>query len=123
MAATNFKPEFTVCKTESDAFTGMIEKPRADPQKQRPPTSRQPAQRGARPSSRGNAAGQCRLLRTLFPHRYEIPSFGRRVVNPCGLYRRHARKNPRHERLHCDYTTAYKRIMGMPGRYECGEYQ
>ncbi|KLP75801.1 hypothetical protein ABF81_12415, partial [Enterobacter hormaechei subsp. steigerwaltii] len=25
MAATNFKPEFTVCKTESDAFTGMIE--------------------------------------------------------------------------------------------------
>lgn len=26
MAATNFKPEFTVCKTESDAFTGMIEK-------------------------------------------------------------------------------------------------
>lgn len=25
MAATNFKPEFTVCKTESDAFTGVIE--------------------------------------------------------------------------------------------------
>jgi len=25
MAAPNFKPEFTVCKTESDAFTGMIE--------------------------------------------------------------------------------------------------
>ena len=25
MAATNFKPEFTVCKTESDAFAGMIE--------------------------------------------------------------------------------------------------
>ena len=25
MAATNFKPEFTVCKTESDDFTGMIE--------------------------------------------------------------------------------------------------
>lgn len=25
MAATDFKPEFTVCKTESDAFTGMIE--------------------------------------------------------------------------------------------------
>lgn len=25
MAAMNFKPEFTVCKTESDAFTGMIE--------------------------------------------------------------------------------------------------
>lgn len=25
MAVTNFKPEFTVCKTESDAFTGMIE--------------------------------------------------------------------------------------------------
>lgn len=25
MAATNFKPEFTVCKTESDAFTSMIE--------------------------------------------------------------------------------------------------
>jgi len=25
MAATNFKPECTVCKTESDAFTGMIE--------------------------------------------------------------------------------------------------
>ena len=25
MAATNFKPESTVCKTESDAFTGMIE--------------------------------------------------------------------------------------------------
>lgn len=114
MAATNFKPEFTVCKTESDAFTGMIEKPRADPQKQRPPTSRQPAQRGARPSSRGNAAGQCRLLRTLFPHRYEIPSFGRRVVNPCRLYQRYARKNPCHERLHCNYAPAYKRIMGMP---------
>lgn len=25
MAAPNFMPEFTVCKTESDAFTGMIE--------------------------------------------------------------------------------------------------
>lgn len=25
MAATNFKPEFTVCKTESDTFTSMIE--------------------------------------------------------------------------------------------------
>ena len=25
MAATNFKPEFTICKTESDAFTGMNE--------------------------------------------------------------------------------------------------
>ncbi len=25
MAATNFKPEFTICKTESDAFTGVIE--------------------------------------------------------------------------------------------------
>ena len=25
MAAPNFKPEFTVCKIESDAFTGMIE--------------------------------------------------------------------------------------------------
>lgn len=25
MAATNFKQEFTVCKTESDAFTAMIE--------------------------------------------------------------------------------------------------
>jgi hypothetical protein len=77
MAATNFKPEFTVCKTESDAFTGMIKKPRTGTQKQRPPPSRQPAQRGTHSSPRGNAAGQRRLLRTLCTHRHEIPSSGR----------------------------------------------
>lgn len=123
MAATNFKPEFTVCKTESDAFTGMIKNRELIRKKKRPPSARQPAQRGARPSPRGNAAGQRRLLRTLCTHRHEIPSSGRRLANPCRLYQRYAGKNPRHERLHCDYATAYKRIMGMPGRYERGEYK
>lgn len=45
------------------------------------------------------------------------------MVNPCRLYQRYAGENPRHERLHRDYATAYKRIMGMPGRDERGEYQ
>jgi toxic protein SymE len=76
MAATNFKPEFTVCKTESDAFTGMIEN--------RELVRKNSARRPRGPSS-GNAAGQCRLLRTLCAHRHEIPSSGRRLVNPAGF--------------------------------------
>ena len=111
MAATNFKPEFTVCKTESDAFTGMIE-------------NRELVRKNiARRSPRGDAAGQCRLLRTVCTHRHEIPSAGRRLANPGRFYQRYAGENSRHERLHCDYPAAYKRIMGMPGRYERGEYK
>ncbi len=55
MAATNFKPEFTVCKTESDAFTGMIENRELVRKNSAPPSARQPDQRSARPSPRGNA--------------------------------------------------------------------
>jgi toxic protein SymE len=45
MAATNFKPEFTVCKTESDAFTGVIENRELVRQKQRPAVCRRPTRR------------------------------------------------------------------------------
>lgn len=61
MAATNFKPEFTVCKTESDAFTGMIENREPGAQKQRPPTSRQPG------STRPPSIPALRRLRTVPP--------------------------------------------------------
>ena len=91
MAATNFKPEFTVCKTESDAFTGMIEN-RELVRKTAPAvfTATRPTRRPSIP--RGNAAGQCRLLRTVCTHRHEISYSGRGLVNPCRLYQRYAGK-------------------------------
>lgn len=52
MAATNFKPEFTVCKTESDAFTGMIENRELVRKNSARRLHGNQAQRGPRPSPR-----------------------------------------------------------------------
>jgi toxic protein SymE len=120
MAATNFKPEFTVCKTESDAFTGMIE----NRELVRKNSARRlhGNQTNAAPvHPRGNAAGQCSLLRTVCAHRHEISSSGRRLVNPWALLT--VCRKIRAMKDCIVITPTYKRIMGMPGRYECGEYK
>lgn len=125
MAATNFKPEFTVCKTESDAFTSMIEnrelirKNSARRLHGNPPNAAPIHPRAETPQ---DSAACCELYARI-DMKYLL--LGGDWLTRAGFINgmRYAGKNPRHERLHCDYATAYKRIMGMPGRYERGEYK
>ncbi|MFQ8717662.1 MAG: hypothetical protein ACLR9W_05155 [Enterobacter hormaechei] len=102
-----------------DAFTSMIEN--------RELVRKNSARRlhGTRPTRRNPPRAETpqdsALAATVCTHRHEIPSPGGDWLTVQVLST--TCENPRHERLHRDYATAYKRIMGMSGRYECGEYK
>lgn len=85
MAATNFKPEFTVCKTESDAFTGMIENHelvRKNSARRLHGNQTNTALVHPRAETPQDSAACCEL----YAHRHEISSSGRRLVKTGGLY-------------------------------------
>ncbi len=123
MAAMNFKPEFTVCKTESDAFTGMIEnRERVRKNSSRRLHGNRPESAPVHPrAATPEESAACCELYARVENKY-LP-LGGGWLTRAGLYRRHARENQSDERLYCDYATTYKRIMGMPGRHEYDEYK
>lgn len=66
MAATNFKPEFTIFKTESDAFSNMIENRNLIRKNSTRRLHGNQTVVAPIPSPRGDARSQLCLLRTVF---------------------------------------------------------
>ncbi len=90
MAAPNFMPEFTVCKTESDAFTGMIEnrelvRKNSTRRLHGNQTSAAPVHARAETPE---ASSACCELYARIDNKY-LP-LGGRLVNPGRVYQRYA---------------------------------